>query len=47
MIVSSNLFYSINSFELFDFDPLLSDVHKTLAVEIDANAIKAINPGYS
>jgi hypothetical protein len=47
MIVSSNLFYSINSFEIFDFDPLLSDVHKTLGIEIDANAIKAVSPGYS
>ena len=34
MIVSANIYKGIKSFEILDFDPLLSDVHKPLLSEV-------------
>ena len=41
MIVSANIYAGIKSFEILDFDPLLSDVHKPLLSEV---YVDAFNP---
>ena len=40
MIVSTDLFHGIKSFEVLAFDPLLSDVHRALVLEVFAGFIE-------